>query len=665
MTGRIGFFLTVCVLIGCFRQVANADQTDLPLRHALFHQFQGDLTGAYTTVAYYKLKGEAFSQKEAFSQQKALSQQKAFSQVKAASPINDIGPKMVMTQAGAAFELGLLDHGIELLSTLDEAALLPEDQSRLHLYLARDAYRRRDWPRFEQSMVDLQASFISSAATAKPGWFRKGPYIENTDDEYYFLQAEQARLANNFNDAERLLEKISHGSSLRFYGQFNLASAFAAAGEQNQTVRLLTNLTGQSASNYEQLMIIERADIALADIYAGSGNVAASKALLTKVTATHQVGPLAIYRLAHLSMQQADFDGASRAWHYLTVNEPWHPATVSAHGALAFSLGKARGDEVAFTAYQQGLDKIKARQVRLAALKQNLSDMQVSEFLSGVLGKELTLAQTLGDEMGHDAWAQWLASEAVQQTARQWQRLSDTYHELVEKRRNLNVLLLVDAEQQREKRRLKESVQQNGFEQRLAVLSERLGALNRSVTPVFNLEDPGSLLPYATAEEQATIERLQHLSSTVTILQRKHQKLATNPLQDRLLRLQGKVMFGIWQDLPIRLRQRQVRLQDQQAQLAVAKQRVNRIQQAEENTWASAGVSQRMLDLSSRTDRLLYLADNALHTSTTSLIAGLEDRIDADNTRLSQQLVAMGYDLARLTDARLAKLGRRDGSAGQ
>ena len=84
------------------------------MKHALYQHWQGEYKAAYGVAEYYQLRG-FFS------------------------------PELRLAQASASLELGYLAHGPELTNDLDEGSLLPENQSRLHLYLARDAYRRRDW----------------------------------------------------------------------------------------------------------------------------------------------------------------------------------------------------------------------------------------------------------------------------------------------------------------------------------------------------------------------------------------------------------------------------------------------------------------------------------------------------------------------------------------
>ena len=91
----------------------NSKLRDIAFRHVFFAQYQEKHREAYLNAEYYKQRR-----------------------------IDD--PSIVLTQAAASLELGFLELGRSLIDELDEGALLPENQSRLRVYLARDAYRRRD-----------------------------------------------------------------------------------------------------------------------------------------------------------------------------------------------------------------------------------------------------------------------------------------------------------------------------------------------------------------------------------------------------------------------------------------------------------------------------------------------------------------------------------------
>ena len=566
------------------------------MRHTLYEQWQGNYSAAYSVAEYYQQRGQG-------------------------------APELTLAQAAASLELGYLSHGRALINDLDEGSLLPENQSRLHLYLARDAYRRRDWLLLNEHLVKL-----------KP--------LQGLDGQqryYDFLQAEAARHEGQSEIAELALGRLPKHDPLRFYGLFNLA---VSVDEDPVALRLLQELVGLPAQDYEQRMLSERGRIALADLHLKLGDRDAAHATLAKVTASEQYGPLALARLARLDMQAQQYANAAAIWHYLIESYPWHRAATEAPSGLGYALLQVRGEEAAYGSYLNSVNRIEQQQIRLQQFRSTLSEnLRNPNWIFAEQDSEQSLMAWLADGLGHDDWTGWLSDASVQQAATRWQSLSRAYAELKNRQRDLEILLAVDSEQQNRIRSAQASVIGQGLdranEQIQKNITKQLAAL-RQQTVDFN----GPLNKFATAEELQLLEQLESLA--------KSPGAAT--VERRIQRLIGLVRYAIHDSIPVRRQTLIADLQQQLMAVELAAQRIDRIEAAAEQLVATDSVSGQISTLASDTALLTARTQSALGMARGSLIAGLDEFIGRDETLLANQMHGLQYDITRLIDRQVAEV---------
>jgi hypothetical protein len=594
MFGRKIIISVVCAFSVQFAEAneSRLNRESMPIKHTLFEQWQGNFAAAYRVAEYYKQRGSD-------------------------------APELKLAQAAASLELGYLAHGRELINDLDARSLLPENQSRLHLYLARDAYRRRDWILLDEHLNALTAFSPES-------------------NHFFFLKAESARNAGRINDAEQALSQLESDDGLRFFGLFNLA--VVVADDHEAATRLLSELIDRTPLDYEQRMLSERARIALADLYVKTEQRELARRVLAEVTASEQYGPLALARLAQLDMQDERYENAAAIWYYLAQHYPWHRAATAAPSGLGYALLQSKSEEAAYGAYLDALTRITNQQSHLGQFRKTLSiKMQDSNWMLDPDGSNESLLEWLSKGLGHDDWTTWLSDESVRHTARRWQSLNNAYAMLQVRQIDLAILLDVDAEQGSRIRSAREAVSNQGLDQSTKRLrnsiSKELAALREQ-----SLTIDDSLDRFATAEQLAVLDELSHLQ----------QSAAASRYQARLNRLIGTVRYNIYESLPVRKQQQIAQLEQQLADVAIAEDRIGRIHLAANRLVATDGVSNQISVLAAETTMLSVRTGDALAGARASLIAGLGEFIDRDEALLANQVHGLQYDITRLVDRQVA-----------
>lgn len=601
MYGQIGLLLLLCVV---FTQAAGAGQTrltrqSLPMHHTLYEQMQGEFEAAYGVAEYYKLKGGT----------------------------SEVSPELILVQASASLELEYLAHGRELINDLDEGSLLPENQSRLHLYLARDAYRRRDWPLLNTHLAALDS-------------FK----LENR--HYYFLLAESARQDQHFDEAEAALTRLDAGDVYQFYVRFNLASSLVGS-DQARAVNHLESLIDLPARDLEQLLLTERSRVALADLYLTdtedkdfvAENQNRTRGVLSKVSASYQYGPMALARLAQIDMQAERFQNAAAIWHYLLQNYPWHRAATAAPSGLGYALLQSTGEEAAYGSYLTALEKIETQRKNLSDFSATLQDsLQDPGWMPNDGESEGSLLIWLAEGLGHDDWTTWLADESVRASARRWQSLDAAFKDLAKRREDLAILLNVDAEQQRRVLAARKSIQEDNLQQTsrgfMAAIEQDIGDLNKSY---FEITD--DLSQFATDAEAALLREIEALSTISPAAKR-----------SRVARLKGLVSYQIYEAIPVRKQQQQEVLNARLADVRTLEQRITRINATAERLPLPDSVSSRITLLAAQTETLSDRTELALGLSRNTLMASMVDFIDRDQALLAAQANGLQYDIARLLD---------------
>lgn len=601
MYGQIGILWVLGVIFaqGTWAAQAPLTRDSLPMKHALYQHWQGEYEAAYGVAEYYQLRGF-------------------------------YSPELRLAQASASLELGYLAHGRELINDLDEGSLLPENQSRLHLYLARDAYRRRDWILLDEHLGALESFDVDSR-------------------HYHFLLAESARQNGRHAEAETTLAQLEKDDAYLFYGRFNLATSLVVHSKaveskgmtsRQEAKRLLQSLINLPARDFEQLMLTERARVALADLYLEDNELAAARPLLSKVSASHQYGPPALARLARLDMQAERYENAAAIWNHLLQTYPWHRAATAAPSGLGYAMLQSRGEEAAYGTYLTALTKIEEQQGRLVTFRHQLQEnLRDPNWMLGKGDSELSLLTWLAEGLGHSDWTTWLADESVRQSARHWQSLDAAYERLQDRQQNLGILLAVDAEQQRRIKSARAAISEDDLDQVTHALVQnvrnRLAHLNAR-----RYEISDNLEAFTTSEERSLLEALRQL-------------LASNLGQvesTRIERMIGLIRFQIYDAIPVRRQQQANKLEIQLGEARKAEQRISRINTAAERLPQADSVSGRIQLLAADTKSLSARTEIALGLARNTLIASMSEFIGRDEVLLTAQANGLHYDITRLLD---------------
>ncbi len=551
--------------------------------------------------------------------------------------------KMAITRAGLALDLGLDQLAQSILASIDEENLQQLDRRRLHFQLARDAYRRQDWLRFEKEL-------------AKVG---QGSRQLHSSQGHY-LRAELARLKGDFDLASDYLEKIRRKDILRYYSSFNLGVTAYAAGEPVEAKRQLGTLAKWPAKTLEQLLISERSRIVLANMEIETQHYAAARKWLTGITSTGQYGPAAFATLAHLSMKDQDYDRAADLWFYLVTHSPWHPAVTDVHVSLPYALEQVRGSDPAYASYKQAAIRLDERSKTLERLLEKLGNTEAGEFVNVLLlpVKDMPVKDTqtqlawFTDALGHSDWAGWLASEYSQRLVNTWHRVSGALDQLADRRQDLDILLAVDGQQQLRIKNAADTIREKGYGSQINDIEVRLNQLEDNLSRLKHDTGLGeALLILATAQEIETLNFLQRMRDRAIRLD------ADSQILSRIYRLRGLVLYRIHDDLPVRVRQRQVRVARMAQSIAASRDRTRRIELSASALGKTESVGGRITVLSERTDRLLANSKQVLRRTGTALLAEVGKGIRTELSGIEQQLVYVRLAMARIGDARLLASG--------
>jgi hypothetical protein len=610
--------LSAFLVIGVAAMGAHASSPDkLAFGNVIYHYFLDSSAQAYSRALYFEQRNRN----------------------------DESNLQLEITRAGLALDLGLDQLAQSILATIDEENLGQLDRRRLHFQLARDAYRRQDWIRFERELT------------------RIGPASQQLDSSQgFYLQAELARLKGNFKDADNYLEKIRHKHVLRYYSGFNIGITAYAAGDSGQAERQLNRLIDWPARTLEQLLIAERSRIVLANIEIERQRYDVARKWLTGITATGQYGPAAFATLAHLSMKDKDYTRAADLWFYLVSNSPWHPAVVNAHVSLPYALEQVRGSDQAYASYKQAALRLDERSETLEELLHKLGDTDPGEFVNSLRldQAEQTQFTEITAALDHGDWANWLASEYSQRLVNTWRRVSGALDQLAVRRQDLKILLVVDKQQQLRIRNAALSIKEEGYGPKINDVEFRLDQLAEHLSQLTQQTDLGeALLILATADEIDTLNTLRQVSDRAIALN------ANDQILTRIDRLRGFVLYRIHDDLPVRVRKRQVRVSQMRRSIAESRDRSRRIKLSASVLGKSESVGGRITALSERTDQLLASSKQVLGQTGKALLAQIEKGIRVELSGIEQQRVDVRLAMARIGDARLLASHPAQGGARQ
>lgn len=583
----------------------DSKMQEIAFRHVAFEQYQDKHRAAYLAADYYQRRGV---QSEAIR----------------------------LAQAGASLELGYLDHGRALIANLEPTSLSPRHQSSLRLYLARDAYRRRDWRQLENELTLLTELRVES---------------DNERNIQTYLHIESARQKQNIAEANRFLATLDKHFSLTPHALFNIAVASIHADQDNSAaIEKLQDIVDLAPRDLSELMLVDRARVALAEIYIKQEQWSNARQSLAQVSANHRHGPHALAQLARLDMQQAQYENAAAIWQYLLTHHPWHRASTHATSGLGYALQNARGDESAFLVYNEGLSRIAQQQGRLATVSARVQ--QELQNPDAMTGTNQSLMIWLTDELGHEDWLAWLASTQVRRIANRWQALDRAYKKLLVDREQLDALLRVDAEQQTRVARINQVAIENKISNQLTDLTTQI-ALPRQALLEYTETFEDDLAPFALPEQKRAMAEISGLRQRyMQLAQSAPDSVHADPTVARINRLDAMVRYAVFDQLPHEKQQQIARYDRQLAVATQAAERLNRITGAATHQRHSVGV--RIKNLAATRQALEQQTRLALAQARQQLLASLDQLIKADLASLQAQLAGLQYDITRLADRRTA-----------
>ena len=576
----------------------EAKVQSLAFRHVLYEQFQDKHRAAYIAADYYRRRD-----------------------IKSES--------MIMVKAAASLELGFLDHGRELVSSLEQTSLLPKNQSRLRLYLARDAYLRRDWPLLEHQLNLLPEQELDA----------------NQQNHQHFLNFELARHQTHLAVARHHLSQIEPEFALQPIAQFNLAASLTAVPSTRiEAVLPLQEIISEPPRGLTHMVLQDRARLALAEIYIDQAEFSLARESLVKVSVSHQYGPSALAHLGYLAMREQQHENAAAIWQHLANQFPWHLASSQAFSGLVHSMQLARGDDAAFSVYALGVEEISEQRTRLEKL--GADSLKVLNDLGAFSTENEAVLIWISESLGHDDWLSWFASTEVRSVASRWQSLENAYQKLLSDKAQFETLLSVDAEQQsrvaRANRQVSEGEMQRQLDSVVAILSASRERLKNSV---FRFDDDLAL--FTTESKRQQIEDIKIVKEKVASLPEAASSLP------RVKRLLGAVQFDVFLELPVKKQHLLNEYDEQLSRAELSEQRLARIVAASHHSPMS--VSSRIDVLSEKVSNLEQETVIALNDSRQRLLVRLNQLIKADKDRLAAQLAGLQYDITRLADRRFAR----------
>lgn len=581
----------------------DAYPQDISFRHVFFEQQQGNYREAYIAADYYEQRGLGSDSTR-------------------------------LTQAAASLELGYLDHGRALVAELEQANLLPRHQARLRLYLARDAYQRRDWTMLQHQLLMLSEHELD---------------LSDDQNMQHFLQAELASQQGAFDRVDQNLAAMDKQFRLRPHALFNAAVALSRDDARLAIPRLETLLLIQP-TDLAGFTLRDRARVALAEIHLKQGEWRSAREALVGVSAKHRYGPYALAQLARLDMEAEHYEGAAAIWQYLLKEHTWHRASTHAVSGLGYAVQQTRGDDIAFQVYTRGLQDMDLHQQRLAATGLRVRAELQNPDLFHETSEPLLLL--LSDSLGSDDWLDWLASTEIRTLVSRWRALSIAYEKLLTDGENLTALQQVDAEWQRRITIANEAVENDDLATRLtAVRDDIVQARDRLLTTEFSFGD--DLDEFATTGQLGLIGEITRLKQRLRALPR-----ADDPdgqrenIEQRLDRLEGLLRFAVFFDLPKKKQQRISEYEQQLSTVVRSGERLSRISGAAIRHPESVGV--RIEALADKRRSLQQETMLALGVAREQVLASLDQLIQHDQERLQNQMAGLQYDVTRLADRRLA-----------
>jgi hypothetical protein len=581
----------------------------LPYGSMLYYYFQDDPQSALTEVLFDEERG---------------------------SIADDEVSLMALAKVSLALDLSLNHFARGVLDEIDANSLDPYQHDRLNFYFAKHAYLEHEW----DSVREWLAKIDSKAVVLR-------------HPEALYLKAEIARFDAEFEEAERFIGRLPGRSPYRPYVKFNLGIAAKEAGDMKRAFGYFEDVADTNAITGEHWELAERASIALAHLEIESGATEDAMKRLADMAAEGEYGKAALAAAAIMAMKEESFEEAIRIWHYIREGGGWHPATIQARVALPFCLERLDEPMKALAIYREAQSEIAARMVSLGEFADRLADPAEQQRLLKALATASgevtrTTLMEFDRELSHREWLYWLSDDTAQDMIAAWRRFTEANENLTRRRDDMDILLEVDAEQQRRIHGAASTLERGHYLDKMNAISAHLEALQRRVSAMISGPsiDPG-VMELATAEEREILAQVDAMRARARSLG------GGVDLMARLDRVQGVILWQIAEDVPERARALGAEAERLGRLVAESRKRAARIVQAANALGTPDSVSGRIVALSDRIDNLLFDTKRALDWTGATLIARIQQGLRHEMAWLDQHLTYTRLAVARIGDAQL------------
>ena len=545
-------------------------------------------------------------------------------------------PLMALAKVSLALDLSLNHFASQVLDEIDPDSLDQYQLDRLNFYFAKHAYLQHEW-----DTVRVWLAKIDSDA------------IVLRHPEALYLKAEIARLDADFEQAARFIKRLPGRSPYRRYVTFNLGISAKNAGDMERAFGYFEDVADTDALTGEHWELAERASLALAHLEIESGATEVAMERLADMAAEGEYGKAALAAHAIMAMQDEGYEEAIRIWRYIRDGGGWHPATIQARVALPYCLERLNETGQALAVYRDTQSEIAARMVSLGEFSDRLAAPEEQQRLLQALAatRDDVTRKTLlefDETLSHREWLYWLSDDTAQDMIAAWRRFTEANDNLTRRRDDMEILLDVDAEQQRRMYDAARTLERGRYFDRLRRSARELRGLQRRVSSMIAGPSIGP-----EVRQLATTEEREILSQVATIRRRARQIGGDIDMMARLDRIEGVILWQIGEAVPDRARRLGAEVERLLQLVAQSRDRAARIISAANAIGTPESISGRILAAADRIDTLLFDTKRALDWTGQTLIARIHQGLRHEMAWLDQHLTYTRLAVARIGDAGL------------
>ncbi len=553
-----------------------------------------------------------------------------------------------LAKGSFAFQQGMYRFATATFGALARDELTDVDRRRLAFHLAREYYRRGDWPDMETQLSRLDEATARSA--------RRTGYPEVT-----FMRAEAAVARQDYATAEATLAEIPDDDVFRAYGLFNLGVAYRRGGDAAAARQAFSRLASLTGGGGERRDLIQRGRLALALMAGQSGDALSAESLLGSLPAQGRYRDQALAAYGRLAMERGQPELAARIWLTLQKQPGWSSGHALAELALPMSLEKLASPAHALDRYREAEQVFERRLAVLNEASVRAGDPVWIDRLLDAFAEPDEKARTralarLDHVLDQSEWLEWLAGEDAHRAMTEWRDLTGMAGWLSQLPDDIAAYEEVTAERRRRSAQAHALLTRQALPGRRDALAAQVASQERDLAALAAAPaqpDTGWMRRLASDRERKVIDQLESMSRRAKAM----------PAQDRdrflvrVRRLQGVVFWQIADHKAARVRALQKRLNESKAVLADVDERIARLATAERRF--ATGVETDFLALEERADGMSRRVAAALDTRRRTIARLLQRGLDQEMARTRDYLLTTRVAIARASDQLAGNAGSR------